>query len=188
MRSSTLNLNAFYLSPHVELTVVEATVATCFSSMNSLRIIVTTIPIIIPGRRKNDLGTFGEKVAPYAIVKASIYKKIIILHKDMRLDIKAKKRTKKRIIPVSHQDQRSSGLYFLHALSTMMIVYTGSIMRNIQNHQDPESPPIAQRRVIIAAMIGPRVIEKKLRMRSIKEGDTIIGIVCSTIFLFARYP
>lgn len=76
MRSLILSLNVFYLSPPVELAVVpdwlEATVATCFSSMNSLRIIVTTIPIIVPGRRKNDLGTFGEKVAPYAIVKASI--------------------------------------------------------------------------------------------------------------------
>lgn len=51
-----------------------------------------------------------------------------------------------------------------------MIVYTGSIMRNIQNHQDPESPPITQRRVIIVAMIGPRVIEKKIKNEKYKEG------------------
>lgn len=164
---------SFYLSPHVELAVapecVEVIVATCFSSMNSPTIVVTIIPTIIPGKRKNDLGTFGENVAPYAIINANMYRKIIILHKDIRLDIKAKKNIKKRIIPMIHHDQRLSGLYFLHALSTMMIVYIGSIIRNTQNHSEPERPKIVQSMAKMIAMIGPRVIEKKIKNEKYRE-------------------
>ena len=65
-----------YFGPHAEGIVapdcVLMGVVICFLWISWPIIVVIIIPTIIPGTTRNNFGVFGENVAPYAIINASI--------------------------------------------------------------------------------------------------------------------